>query len=81
MKTLEWLAAEERLDAFCAATGMDLDGLRSRTAQPATLGAVLDHVLSDESLARQATRDLDLADDALLRARAALPGGDAPHWT
>ena len=51
LAALGFLAGEpERLVRFLALTGTTLEDLRERAGEPALLGAVLDHLLSDETL-------------------------------
>jgi hypothetical protein len=79
---LIWLAARpDDLGRFLAAAGMAPGEVRGRASDPLFLGFVLDFVLGEEALARAFAADERLAQDDTLRARAALPGGDAPHWT
>jgi hypothetical protein len=82
LQALGWIAADEgRLGAFLAASGAGLDEVRARAADPAFLGAVLDALLADERAVRAFCADSGVPLDAPLAARAALPGGDLPHWT
>lgn len=78
---LSWLAEAELLEAFQSATGADLDTVRNAATEPEFLGAVLDFVMNDDDWVRGVCTAQALPFDALLRARAALPGGDLPHWT
>jgi hypothetical protein len=79
---LLWLAARpDDVAALLAASGLGAAALRARAADPELLGFVLDFVLADEARARAFAEAHGLAPDAALRARAALPGGDAPDWT
>lgn len=51
LHALTFLASDaDRLSRFLALTGMGPQELRSRASEPAFLGAVLDHVLHDETL-------------------------------
>ena len=78
---LSWLAENELLDTFQGATGADLGAIRAAAGDPEFLGAVLDFVMSDDDWVRGVCGAQGLPYDGLLRARAALPGGDLPHWT
>ncbi len=78
---LSWLAEAELLDAFQASTGADRDAIRAAAAEPEFLGAVLDFVLMDDAWVQGVCTAQSLPYEALLQARAALPGGDLPHWT
>ncbi|MGM0584287.1 MAG: DUF3572 domain-containing protein [Pseudomonadota bacterium] len=71
----------EALGAFLDAAGAGPGDLRDRAREPDFLGFVLDFLLQDEPLLI-AFCDAERRDyDAPMRARAALPGGDLPHWT
>lgn len=78
---LSWLVGNELLDTFQAATGADLQTIRNASGEPEFLGAVLDFVMNDDEWVRSVCTAQGLPFDGLLRARAALPGGDLPHWT
>lgn len=71
----------EMLGGLLGSSGMAPGDLRAAAATPEFLGFVLDHVLEDETRARDCAEGLALSADALLRARLALPGGEIPHWT
>lgn len=70
----------EDFQRFLAISGLDLDAVRARAADPEFLGFVLDFLLSDEALAEGFAAQERLTPEKLHAARAALPGGDAPHW-
>ena len=79
---LAWLASDpERLGTLLAASGLGPADLRARVAEPEFLGFVLDHLLGDEAAVLAFADAAGLPPDAALRARAALPGSAAPHWT
>ncbi len=79
---LIWLAGrEEDFGRFLAAAGLQVEAVRPRAADAEFLGCVLDFVLGEERLARAFAEDQGLGPEDALRARAALPGGDAPFWT
>lgn len=78
---LSWLAEAELLDPFAAQTGADLAQVRALAADPAFLGAVLDFVLTRDDWVRDAAAAQGVPPERLALARAALPGGDLPHWT
>ena len=63
------------------ASGVSADELRDRAADPEFLGFVLDFLLSDEAALLAFAHEAGLSPDRPLRARAALPGGELPHWT
>jgi hypothetical protein len=82
LQALGWMASDgEALQHFCAATGM-APGILSQAAEDAHfLAGVLDFLSQDETAARTFTVDVGLDPARLAEARAALPGGDLPHWT
>ena len=82
LKALAWLASdEEMLRHFCAATGAEPSALREAAADPQFLAGVLDFLALDDAWVTAFAENAGVATDAPLRARAALPGGDLPHWT
>ena len=51
LAALAFLAEDRaRLDRFLSLTGLPLERLRAEAGEPATLAAVLEHLLADESL-------------------------------
>ncbi len=79
---LGWLAGQpEALSRFLAASGAGPAELRARAAEPAFLGFVMDFLLSEEPLLIEFCGDRSIPPETPMRARAALPGGDIPHWT
>ncbi len=82
LQALAWLAGRpEDAGQFLAMTGASADELRSRATDPEFLGFVLDFLMSDEAMLLAFCEETNLAPDRPARARAALPGGDLPHWT
>ena len=82
LAALVWLAARpEDAGTFLAAAGADPAALRARAAEPEFLGFVLDFLLADEALLVAFCAETGRGFEAPLRARARLPGGEAPHWT
>jgi len=82
LQALAWLAdGEERLGAFLAETGLAPDTLAARAADPRVLAAVLDFVLGEDSRVLAFAAAAGLAPGVVAAARAALPGGQVPHWT
>lgn len=81
LRALSWLAEAELLDTFQAATGADLGAVREAAGDPEFLGAVLDFILGRDDWVAGAAGAQDLPPEAIVAARAALPGGDLPHWT
>lgn len=78
LAALGFLAAEpERLVRFLALSGMTPEDLRGRAGSPELLGAVLDHLLADESLLFLFAEAEALHPSEVAAARAKLPGGAA----
>ncbi|MFK7944658.1 MAG: DUF3572 domain-containing protein [Paracoccaceae bacterium] len=79
---LGWIAADQDLTgAFLGATGASVEDLRAGATDPEFLGFVLDFLLADEAALVAFCTDQGIAPDRPMRARAALPGGNLPHWT
>ena len=82
---LDRLSMEIRLfdaeGAFLGSTGCSSDELRTRASDPEFLGFVLDFLMQDEAALLAFCETSGLQPDRPIRARAALPGGDLPHWT
>lgn len=79
---LTWLARDDELTAtFLGATGLSPDDLRRRADDPELLAAVLDFVLMDDAWVLGAAGALGVQPSSILKARGALPGGEAVHWT
>ncbi len=74
-------AHEDLLGAFLVSSGADLDGLRAGASDPAFLGAVLDFLLQEDDRVPALAAALGVAPTLPAQARAALPGGQAWHWT
>lgn len=82
LKALAWLAGQEDLlPVFLGATGANEVDVRSGAADPAFLGAVLDFILMDDEWIRAMCDSQDMSYEQPMSARAALPGGEAVHWT
>lgn len=82
IRALGWMAVDPELTGrFLAATGAGPAELRARARDPEFLGFVLDFLLGDEAALVAFAAAEGIAPEAPLRARAALPGGDLPHWT
>lgn len=79
---LLWLLDDpERIGGFLGISGISPGELRARAEDPHLLGAVLDHVMSDDGWVISFAEETDHRPEALATARAALPGGETPHWT
>ena len=82
VQALAWLAEDAtRLGGFLAMTGAEAGTLRQAAGDPAFLGAVLDFLLTDDAHVLGFAAAADIAPETVAQARAALPGGDLPHWT
>jgi len=78
-KAFLFLAEEsERLGRFMAETGIDPATLKASLGDPATLAAVLGHVLADESALLAFTANAGIRPEDVAKAEAALGGGS--HW-
>jgi hypothetical protein len=69
------VADEAALSRLMAETGIDPGDLKARAGEPALLGAVLDFIFADEGLLLDFCRAEGLSVNAVIKARAALPGG------
>lgn len=78
---LGWLVEAELLDTFQSATGAERDTIRAAAGDPDFLAAVLDFVMMDDDWVRGVCDGQNLPYERLMQARAALPGGNLPHWT
>jgi len=73
LKALTWLVARpEALERFLSASGLGAADLRARASEPDLLAALIDYLLSNETLAMEfcktegvESRDLHLAQRAL----------------
>ncbi|MGG7567951.1 DUF3572 domain-containing protein [Rhodovulum sp. DZ06] len=82
VQALGWMAADDEvLGAFLGAAGCGPSDLRARAAEPEFLGFVLDFLLQDEQALIAFCDAVRVPYDRPMQARAALPGGEAPHWT
>ncbi|MEY4879571.1 MAG: hypothetical protein RJB62_1040 [Pseudomonadota bacterium] len=74
LKALSWAASGEALPRFLGASGIEIDDLRDRAGDPELLAAMLDFLLTDDSLVTEfcAAEDISLRD--IHDARRALPG-------
>ena len=82
LRALGWVMGPGDLGAvFLGASGITPDALAHRPDDPEVLAAVLDFVLMDDAWVLGLAEAEGLAPQDVARARAALPGGSAPHWT
>jgi hypothetical protein len=77
-----WLAGhDDLLPVFLGATGASERDLREGLADPVFQAAVLDFILMDDAWVAAFCETEGLAPTDPMQARAALPGGEAVHWT
>lgn len=82
LQALGWLAEDPELTGrFLDASGLAPGDLRGLAQAPEFLAAVLDFVLAEDAHVLALAARTGLAPEAIQRARAALPGGELPHWT
>ena len=72
---------DDLLQVFLGATGASVEDVKSSAATPEFLGSVLDFLMMDDAWVVGFCDAHGLPYDAPMRARAALPGGEAMHWT
>lgn len=75
------LSQDELTGSFLAASGAAPNELRERVRDPYFLGAVLDFLLQDDAWVIGFSETIQQAPTVVQVARAALPGGQLPHWT
>jgi len=76
LSALGYVAADEAaLGRLMSETGLGAEVLRAQAGDPELLGAVLDFLFADETLLLDFCRAEGLAPQAVIRARADLPGG------
>lgn len=81
-EALIWLAGQPgALTQFLAVSGAEAAALRTRVDDPEFLGFVLEFLLTRDEMVVDFARAGAMTPETAVRARAALPGGDAPHWT
>ena len=81
-RALAWLAEnDDLLGVFLGASGASADDLRVQAGQPEFLASVLDFLVMDDAWVIGFCDSAGLPYDAVMQARAALPGGEQVHWT
>lgn len=79
LKALAFLAGDPpRLARFLRLTGLDTNDLRQGAGEPAILAAVMDHLLSDQTLLLVFATDAGVRPESVEEARAILSGIDNP---
>lgn len=82
LQALAYLLSQDELTGlFLSSSGIAPDELRQRATDPHFLGAVLDFLLQDDAWVIGFAQMVGLAPQDVQVARAALPGGQVPHWT
>lgn len=82
LRALAWLAANDDLfPTFLGSTGAAMSDLAENAGRPEFLASVLDFILMDDAWVVAMCDSLGLPYDAVLVARAGLPGGETVHWT
>ena len=82
LSVLAWIVGEDEiLTVFLGATGTSETDLRMRAGDPDFLASVLDFLLMDDAWVVACARSLGQSPETMLQIRAALPGGQLPHWT
>ena len=82
LQALAYLLGQDDLTgAFLSASGVQPGEMRERASDPHFLGAVLDFLLQDDAWVLGFAQAAGLAPQDVQSARAALPGGQVPHWT
>ncbi|ARE39618.1 hypothetical protein RGUI_1477 [Rhodovulum sp. P5] len=82
LRALAWLVAHDELrPVFLGSTGLAQEDLLHRADDPEMLAAILDFLLMDDAWVIAFCQAEGLPGEALLQARADLPGGNDPHWT
>ncbi|MDP4823798.1 MAG: DUF3572 domain-containing protein [Aestuariivirgaceae bacterium] len=77
LQVLGFLAQDEdRLMTFISITGVGLDEIRARAAEPAFLAGIVDYLLSDEPLLTAFAEENAMNPELAARMRMALPGAE-----
>lgn len=84
IKALAWLGEDdELLGVFLGSTGANSEDLRQAAIRRdgEFLGNVLDFILMNDEWVLRCAQSIDVPPADFVIARAALPGGQLPHWT
>jgi hypothetical protein len=82
LRAMTWLLEDQdRCAGFLAATGASPGDLAAQASDRGFLGAVLDHLLSDDALVTGFCDAAGLPYTAPMQARPGLPGFSQMHWT
>lgn len=81
LKALGWMAGEDEVfPAFLGASGLSAGDLRGAAGDVGVLAGVLDFLVQSDDWVTGFCRTAGETPEAVMRARAALGGGDV-HWT
>ena len=82
LRALAWLAGnDDLLPVFMGSTGATAADLRKAGDRPEVLASVLDFILANDAWVIACAGAMGTAPERIAAARAALPGGEAVHWT
>lgn len=82
LQAIVWLAQnDELLPVFMGSTGSDEASFRNGLQSAEFQASVLDFLMMDDAWVVAFCDAQSLPYDSLMRARAALPGGEQVHWT
>ncbi|MEM6727158.1 MAG: DUF3572 domain-containing protein [Pseudomonadota bacterium] len=82
LAALAWLAGNEDLvGVFLGSTGLRAEDVRAQAGDAEFLASVLDFIMMDDAWLIALADAEGWAYTDVAEARAALPGGDAMHWT
>lgn len=82
IQAIAWISTQpDLLGIFLDSSGLDPDTVKRAAREPGFLGGVLDFLLGADQHVTGFCDAHGLPYDMPARARAALPGGDLPHWT
>ena len=81
-QALAWLAGQDELwSVFLGSTGASLEDIKRDAQSLEFIGSVLDFVMMDDAWVVAFCDEVKISYDTPMRARGALPGGEAVHWT
>jgi len=82
IKLLGWIVGTDDLcGLFLVATGASPDDLKARAGDPEFLASLIEFVMMDDEWILRAAEACNWPPEQFAEIRAALPGGDLPHWT
>lgn len=82
LQALAFVAADDDLLLpFLAQSGLGAADLRARAEDPDLWGAVVDFLLAEDARVLAFAAAAGIAPALVPALRAALPGGEVPHWT